>query len=75
MYQPYISFFMVKFFSIVGFLFLGISKIIATGNYPAGARALGLSNAVVSFSDTWSTFHNQAGLAFLNHISAGFNSE
>ena len=75
MYQPYISFFMVKFFSIVGFLFLGISKIIATGNYPAGARALGLSNAVVSFSDTWSTFHNQAGLAFLNHISAGFYSE
>jgi len=75
MYQPYISFFMIKFFLIVGFLILGISKTFSFENYPAGARALGLSNAVVSFSDTWSTFHNQAGLAFLNHISAGVYSE
>ncbi|MCD6355595.1 MAG: hypothetical protein J7L95_08595 [Prolixibacteraceae bacterium] len=49
----------------------------AVENYPAGARALALSNAFVSFSDTWSTFHNQAGLAGLRNISAGvfFESE
>jgi len=41
-------------------------------NYPAGARALSLSNAIVSLSDTWSTFHNQAGLAGLENFSAGF---
>ncbi len=41
------------------------------GNYPAGARALALSNAFVSVSDPWSTFHNQAGLASLENFSAG----
>jgi hypothetical protein len=40
-------------------------------NYPSGARALSLSNAFVSISDTWSTFHNQAGLAGLESFSAG----
>ena len=40
-------------------------------NYPAGARALSLSNAFVSASDTWSTFHNQAGLAGFENFSAG----
>ena len=43
-----------------------------TDNHKAGARASALSNAVISFSDTWSTFHNQAGLASLDRISAGF---
>ena len=43
-----------------------------TDNHKAGARASALSNAVISFSDTWSTFHNQAGLASLDCISAGF---
>ena len=40
-------------------------------NYPSGARALSLSNAFVTISDTWSTFHNQAGLAGLESFSAG----
>ncbi len=44
---------------------------IAAENYPAGARSLALSNAFVSVSDTWSTFHNQAGLAGLEKFSAG----
>lgn len=43
----------------------------AVENYPSGARALGLSNAAVSLSDGWSSFNNQAGLAFLNSITAG----
>ncbi len=30
---------------------------------PAGARSLAMSHAYVSFSDIWSAFHNQAGLA------------
>jgi hypothetical protein len=37
-----------------------------------GARASALSDAVISFSDTWSTFHNQAGLAPADCFSAGF---
>jgi len=47
----------------------------AMENHLTGARSLGLSHATVSFSDTWSTFHNQAGLAGLNNISAGFYYE
>ncbi len=53
-------------------ILLGFLKLAASENYPAGARALALSNAFVSVSDTWSTFHNQAGLAGLSNISAGF---
>jgi hypothetical protein len=44
-------------------------------NYMAGARSLGLSNAFVSFSDLWSTFHNQAGLADIDDAGAGFYFE
>lgn len=40
-------------------------------NYKSGARALALSNAFVSVSDPWNTFHNQAGLARLENFSAG----
>ncbi len=47
----------------------------AAENHWAGARALALSNAAVSFSDAWSTFHNQAGLANLTDITTGFYYE
>lgn len=49
-----------------------VSSLGATENYPNGARAIALSNAFVSISDAWSTFHNQATLASLNTFSAGF---
>lgn len=58
------------FLTLTLFLF-GISNLIAIENFPSGARSLGLSNAFVSFSDPWSTFHNQAGLANLTNISVG----
>ncbi len=47
----------------------------AVENYPSGARSRALSNAFVSVSDTWSTFHNQAGIANLSAFSAGFYYE
>ena len=43
----------------------------AADNYPVGARAAGVANASVTYSDVWSSFHNQAGLAQVNDISAG----
>ena len=52
-------------------ILLCILKLAAAENFPAGARATALSNALVSVSDTWSTFHNQAGLAGLESFSAG----
>jgi hypothetical protein len=51
------------------FYFIGFSTLTAQENHPKGARSLALSHAYVSISDSWSTFHNQAGLAGLNHIS------
>jgi hypothetical protein len=62
---------MKKPFLTILIFFAGIFKLIAAENYPSGARALSLSNAFVSISDTWSTFHNQAGLAGLESFSAG----
>ena len=47
----------------------------STENYTAGARSLALSNACISLSGTWATFHNQSGLAGLIAISAGFYYE
>lgn len=49
----------------------GFLQLIAIENHPSGARSLALSNAFVSISDVWSTFHNQAGLAQINQLSAG----
>lgn len=43
----------------------------AADNYPVGARSAGVANASVTFSDVWSAFHNQAGLAQMKNISAG----
>lgn len=61
----------MKRFLLATFFILEITFAFPIENHPAGARALGLSNAFVSFTDTWSTFHNHAGLAGLTVISAG----
>lgn len=52
------------------FIFVA-ARLTAIEKYPSGARALALSNAVVSIPDVWGTFHNQATLATLNTFSAG----
>ena len=44
---------------------------IAADNYPVGARSAGVANASVTYSDVWSVYHNQAGLALLKDISVG----
>jgi len=51
-------------------LFIRI-PLLASDNYPVGARSIALSNAFVSVSDSWSTFHNQATLAKINQLTAG----
>ncbi len=43
-----------------------------TDNHKAGARAAALSNAAISLSDIWASFHNQAALALIDNLSAGF---
>ncbi len=44
-------------------------------NYPFGSRAAAMGNAAVTTSDLWSVHHNQAGLASLSAIQAGFHYE
>lgn len=63
------------FFWLFIFAFWPVGLVIAGDNLPAGARSMALSNATVSFSDVWSSFHNQAGIAGLNDITAGFYFE
>lgn len=52
-------------------LLFSFHNLFALENYPVGARSLALSHSFISISDTWSTFHNQAGLSGLNHFSTG----
>ncbi len=72
MLTPLHKIFLLKFYCIVALAIIHPLKSGCTGIYKAGARASALSNAVISLSDTWSAFHNQAGLARLNSFSAGF---
>jgi hypothetical protein len=48
-----------------------VFRLTAADNYPVGSRSAGVANASVTYSDVWSSFHNQAGLAALKHPSAG----
>ncbi|HKR06689.1 MAG TPA: hypothetical protein VJY62_18790 [Bacteroidia bacterium] len=41
----------------------------------AGGRSAGVAGAAVTYSDIWSAFHNQAGLANLKKFSAGAFNE
>lgn len=41
----------------------------------AGAREAGMAYVCIMRSDLWSSFHNQAGLAFNDKLSFGFNYE
>jgi len=56
---------------LIFILLASLFNLKAADNYPVGARAAGLANAAVTFSDVWSSFHNQAGLAQLNEMNAG----
>ena len=58
--------------TLLAILFMQVLQVNALENHPSGARSLGLSHASVSFSDVWGTFNNQAGIAGLDGISAGF---
>jgi hypothetical protein len=47
----------------------------ATHNFTPGSRSAAMGNASVTISDLWSVHHNQAGLAFLTAVQAGFHYE
>jgi hypothetical protein len=63
---------MLKPFLILFLFVVSCLNISASDNYPVGARPIALSNAFVSITDLWSTFHNQATLTSFETFSAGF---
>lgn len=60
---------------LVNLLLLTGLSCFALENRVAGSRSRSLSDAFISVSDAWSTFHNQAGIADWNHYSVGFYYE
>ncbi len=61
----------MKYKLLLVVLLLSSSLFASNDNYPMGGRSAGIGHASVTLSDVWSTHHNQAGLAYLENISAG----
>lgn len=55
-------------------LFLALTiRVCGSGDpFPIGARALGLANAAVTLTDSWSLFNNPAGIAGIKHSYINF---
>lgn len=66
---------MLKTYLTAILILLGATRLSAIENHPSGTRPFALSNAVVSISDPWSTFHNQATLTGISALTAGFYYE
>ena len=63
---------LIIFFCVI----VSFSSLIAgNDNNPIGGRSAAMGNASVAFSDIWAIHNNQAGLANLKSISAGFYYE
>lgn len=52
-------------------LLLSFNSVSGQNTDPGGARAAGMANTAINFTDIWSVYHNQAGLAHLEGLSAG----
>jgi hypothetical protein len=62
-------------FAVFIFLFSFFVARAGNENTPSGAPSAGVSGASVCYSDLWSAFNNQAGLASLKKITAGIYFE
>jgi len=59
----------IKLITFIAFLILSITA--SSQNYPVGASAAGMANSSVVVPSIWSTYHNQAGLDYLDEITFG----
>lgn len=69
---------MNKYFLLIISVYLFASSAFATGeNQQSGGRSAAMGNASVALYDNWSTFNNQAGIAYLDsyHLGLNYNSE
>jgi len=53
------------------FLIIANISIIYADNYPTGANSSAMANSTVAVPNIWSSFHNQAGLDYLEGITFG----
>lgn len=60
---------------IVILCYFPIHGVNGNGNYPAGSSAAAMGNAAVVSYGFWSSFHNQAGLAAIEHLTLGLHHE
>ena len=66
---------MNKFYLTIFFLLLHVNLFAGGENISAGARSSGVANASVCFTDLWSAFNNQAGLADIKKFTGGIYFE
>ncbi|MBN2611127.1 MAG: hypothetical protein JXB00_06185 [Bacteroidales bacterium] len=60
---------------IIIILFLYRHTLFSQDNFPSGARVSALSGAGTTFTDLWASYHNQAGLAYIEDFTLGFHYE
>ena len=61
--------------AILACLIFPICLYAGNDNKPLGGKSGGMAHASVAISDLWSLYNNQAGLANIDHIVAGFSYE
>src|SRR5262245_32501275 len=67
----FIALFFLMRYIVLFVLLTSTQFLFATDNYSVGARSAAVANASVTYSDAWSTYHNQACLAWVKNITAG----
>ena len=62
---------------LTAIIFVGLNQMAQaqTGSNVIGARSTGIGGASVTLQDFWSTFNNQAGLAYVENIEVGLAYE
>lgn len=56
---------------LVSTIIISIGSLASNNNYATDARSIAMSGASITFSNAFSAFHNQAGLATLKHAELG----
>ena len=65
----------LKLYLAIIFLIFSTQLSAIHDNVPQGGRSAAMAHASVALTDFWSLQNNQAGLAFYNHLAAGFYYE
>jgi len=65
----------LKLYLALLFFTCSLSLVAGHDNVPQGGRSAAMAGASVALTDFWSLQNNQAGLAYYNHLSAGFYYE